>query len=496
MRLTFKFTTCKSRHYTIMSITISRNIPAFFSSKLILLILAIACCFFAMGQKQKEDSLRHLLSIENADSNRVTLMWRLADITNRHSPDSAMMMAQNALALARRIQFLEGESRSLGVVANTLLKMGNYPRALDFYFQKLKIEEQRNQPRNLASVIMNVGVVYMYQQEYRQALMYYQRADSIIEADNLSDIKYNSALNIGDLYDKMQRNDSAYLFFHKSLNIATANHDTGFMGTSMVGLGHNAVKRKEFDKAADFYFGSLPFLEQSKDEDLLCEATLGLSNMYYEIGKKDSAILYARQSYEISIKDAFIGRQLDAAQMLTKLYKIAGDTDSAFVFQGHSIVLSDSINSRNRIRELQMLAMNEQVRQTEIEAAKMKANEERSQQLQYLFIIIFIPIIFILTFFLSKRKIQTRYIRFMGIISLLTLFEFLTLLMHPMVAEFTHHNPVYELLIFVLIASLLIPAHHRLEHWIIKKLTESAFDGNGYKLKLKTIRLSKKKPSR
>jgi hypothetical protein len=58
----------------------------------------------------------------------------------------------------------------------------------------------------------------------------------------------------------------------------------------------------------------------------------------------------------------------------------------------------------------------------------------------------------------------------MGILSLLFVFEFLTILLHPKVVEFTHHTPVYELLIFVAIAAILIPAHHRIEHWLIKKL--------------------------
>ena len=39
----------------------------------------------------------------------------------------------------------------------------------------------------------------------------------------------------------------------------------------------------------------------------------------------------------------------------------------------------------------------------------------------------------------------------MGIISLLLLFEYLTLLLHPMIANLTHHKPVLELLIFVVI---------------------------------------------
>lgn len=60
----------------------------------------------------------------------------------------------------------------------------------------------------------------------------------------------------------------------------------------------------------------------------------------------------------------------------------------------------------------------------------------------------------------------------MGILSLLILFEYLTLLLHPVVAEFTHHTPILELLIFVCIAAILIPAHHRIEHWLIHKLAE------------------------
>ena len=59
----------------------------------------------------------------------------------------------------------------------------------------------------------------------------------------------------------------------------------------------------------------------------------------------------------------------------------------------------------------------------------------------------------------------------MGIISLLFLFEFLTLLLHPLVKELTHHIPILELLIFVSVAALLVPAHHRLEQILLKRLT-------------------------
>ncbi len=75
----------------------------------------------------------------------------------------------------------------------------------------------------------------------------------------------------------------------------------------------------------------------------------------------------------------------------------------------------------------------------------------------------------------------------MGVISVLFLFEFLTLLLHPVVADFTHHIPVLELLIFVSIAALLVPAHHRLEHILIAKLTKRKEDDNRIRINTKKI---------
>ena len=102
---------------------------------------------------------------------------------------------------------------------------------------------------------------------------------------------------------------------------------------------------------------------------------------------------------------------------------------------------------------------------------KRKEAQERAQQLQLMLIGIFIPIFFLLTVFLSKRKIHVKAIKTLGIISLLLLFEYITLLFHPFVLSITNHTPIFELLIFVSIAALLIPTHHRVEFWLINKLT-------------------------
>ena len=134
--------------------------------------------------------------------------------------------------------------------------------------------------------------------------------------------------------------------------------------------------------------------------------------------------------------------------------------------------LKDSVKGQEKIKATTILSNNEKLRQAEIAEQKIRDKEERRQQLQLLMIAIFIPALFLITLLISRIKINRKLVRFMGVISLLFLFEFLTLLLHPLVANYTHHIPIFELLVFVSIAALLVPAHHRLEHIVTKKLSK------------------------
>jgi len=51
-------------------------------------------------------------------------------------------------------------------------------------------------------------------------------------------------------------------------------------------------------------------------------------------------------------------------------------------------------------------------------------------------------------------------------------FEFLNLFLHPFLDKLTHHQPLLILTAMVCIAALLIPLHHKLEHWITHKMVE------------------------
>ena len=446
-----------------------------------------------LAQKNIADSLYRLLDKEKIDTNRVKLMCDIGYELRANDPEQALKISSEALSLAKNKKYTDGQSKSLGTMAIIFRLIGNFPLALEYNLKRLKLVEKTKNQKSFAGVLTNIGFVYVNQEEYKKALTYYYKADSVIkQLDSVDEVKYKIALNIGDAYDKLNMNDSAFNYFNKSLNIARQSKNNYFEGMSMIGLGNTYLKTEQYLLAMANYKSGIVYLKEAEDDDLLCEAYLGLATLLKNLKQKDSALFYARQSFTIAEKDGFLPRELEGAKFLSAHFNDEKNIDSSFFYLNYVQNLNDSINSKSRIRESQVLSSNEQVRQLEIAENLEIAKKERKQQLQLLFIAIFIPGFFIFTLLLSRIRLHARLIKISGVLSLLILFEYLTLLLHPYVAEITHHTPVYEMLIFVSIAALLIPTHHRVESLLIQWLTKNRPLFAGNKLKMKRTKIIKK----
>lgn len=421
-------------------------------------------------------------------------MWRLAMSLNNSQPEKSLIICQRALNLARKTKYISGESACLAILANSFLNLGNYPSSLQYNLQRLKIEEKRNDPVDLISVLINTGIVYVMEEDYENALFYYQKADSVIKKYNAKEYQYNITINKGDAFDKLDQLDSALIYYSQSLDIALAENNNDFIGASFTGLGHYYRKANQFDSSSRCYKQALYYLEAAGNDIIICEAALGLAKLFKHYDMADSAAWYASLSNNIAIRSGFENDQLKSSEFLRDLYRDEKNVDSLFHYYAKVKVLNDTINNKNRLRDIQLITINEQLRQAQLEEERLLAKEERRQQLQLLLISLFIPGFFMFTLLLSRIRIPIKVIKVLGVLSLLILFEFLTLLLHPTVKELTHHTPVYEMMIFVAIAAILIPTHHRIEHWLIQKLVSNRENlaGTEKRIKIKSSKIQLK----
>ena len=162
-----------------------------------------------------------------------------------------------------------------------------------------------------------------------------------------------------------------------------------------------------------------------------------------------------------------------AYEYLYKHFDETGKHDSVSKYFRLAIITKDSLYSMEKTRSTEALNFREQLRQQEVETEKQKAEVERRQNIQYALIALGIIILISLYLLLSRSFItNTNLIKFFGVIALLIVFEFLNLLLHPFLERVHHHSPILMLLALVAIAAMLVPLHHKLEHWATTKLVE------------------------
>ncbi|HKZ38338.1 MAG TPA: hypothetical protein VJ184_11850, partial [Chryseolinea sp.] len=138
-----------------------------------------------------------------------------------------------------------------------------------------------------------------------------------------------------------------------------------------------------------------------------------------------------------------------------------------------ALTAQDSLFSQEKNRQISELSFNETLRQQELEEAKRQAAEDRKNNLQYAAIALGLVLFVILFLLLSHTIIANQtFIKFLGTLALLIVFEFMNLLLGPFIGSLSNNSPLLMLAIMVGIAALLIPVHQKLEKWITHKLIE------------------------
>ncbi|MCO6460241.1 MAG: tetratricopeptide repeat protein [Saprospiraceae bacterium] len=240
-------------------------------SFLIVLCLIITNSIYCPSQNYNK---RHLLDSLHTTTNpkiRVRLLWNLADEVQRYNTDSALIVGHQALTIGRSINDMEGISRSLGIIGSVYSRMNNFPKSLQYFFNKRQIDEKSGNVHNLASTLINIGVVYSLQTDFKEALIFFEKADSISRINKLTDMYHHLNINLGNVYEKLKQPDKAVLFYNKALDDALASNDSFNMSISYIGLGNVFSMKGDEYKALNYYNTAIPVIKESKDMELYSE---------------------------------------------------------------------------------------------------------------------------------------------------------------------------------------------------------------------------------
>jgi len=279
----------------------------------------------------------------------------------------------------------------------------------------------------------NMGIAYMEKNQLDSALSYAQAAVQTSDRLKLSTFQLQTLHLLGAINAKMNENELANIYFNKALLLSDSIKSEG--------------------RKMGFYQRYIPFLIKNN--------------------RMDEAKVQTEKLWMLSGTIQNLNFKLIAANYKKDLFDKLNNTDSAYYYSKVESGLRELIFNQNNQNTIQALAFKEQLRSIEDEAKKTEEAQQRKENIQYALIAIGIIVLLTLYLLLSRSFItNTKLIEFSGVVALLIVFEFLNLLLHPFLERVTHHSPVLMLLALVCIAALLVPLHHKVEHWATKKLVE------------------------
>lgn len=446
--------------------------------KCCLFFLFLFCVAYTNAQQTRIDSLKQQLKVEKADFIKLQILWEISNLYRYVSNDSMVFYAQQEVMHSiknRNSLPIATEAQALSDLASSLWWAGNYPDAKETYFKALKVAEPIGDTMLTAGIYVGIATVNRNAGNYREAISYYTKAEILTKNIPDNDVLNSVLVDKGKCYEQLGILDSAYTYVQASL----ASYFRKFQGENVYGGGvHSSMgiiysKMRKEQLAVEFFRQSFQLSSEVNNFRILARSYCEFAEHFDRFNQRDSAIYYATKSFLIDQQYNLLVQQLQAATLLSKLYKQENKIDSAFKYQQIMIDTRENLFSNEKINRLQTLEFNEQLRQQELLSDKTKFEEERKQNIQYALIAIGLVVLIILFLFLSRSFItNTKLISFFGVVALLLVFEFLNLVLHPFLERITHHTPILMLLALVCIAALLVPMHHKLEKWTTVKLVE------------------------
>lgn len=422
--------------------------------------------FKVTAQTLPTDSLLLQLQSAKEDTNKVTLLLRLSSANTYNNPQIALEYSLSSLSLSQKLDFESGEFKSLLKLGEAVAVSGNFTSALEIKLKALKLAEKTGNDVFIGDAYMNLAGFYFYQGDYIQSILYTKKSFSFPSSYAQQQELLNGFL--GEAFFKLNQLDSALFYIQKAYQLDLSGDWHWSVPYYILGGIHSKQNHPEL--ALNYY--RLGLSQKAAQKDII-DGYLGIANVFEKTGNKDSALYYAKKTIDEGRQFSLLPEVLEATVLVKNVYKKENKDDSAFFYQELMIEIKDSLFSQEKQRQVQNQTFDEKIRQQELEKEKNKQSEERKQNIQYIIISLSL-VIFIILFFLFSHSIvaNERLIKFLGILSLLIVFEFINLLIHPYLADITNHSALLMLVIMVCIAALLIPLHHRLEKWITHRMVE------------------------
>lgn len=223
----------------------------------------------AMVGKQRQaliDSMLQELPKQKEDTNKVTLLNGLAFTYWSVNAETGILYGQQGLALAAKLQWKKGIADAENKLGIDYQTVSDYPRALEYYTDALKKEEEIGNEKGIASVTGHIGLLYYCQNDNSKALEYHFKALKMQEKLGNKQAIAITTSNIGLSYYELHDYDKALEYDFKALKMAEERADKSNIAVVNSNIGTVYTMQKNYTMAIEYEQKALKADEELGDK--------------------------------------------------------------------------------------------------------------------------------------------------------------------------------------------------------------------------------------
>lgn len=377
--------------------------------------LTLLILFFfltASAQKKLTDSLYKNLNKAKTDTEKFAAYTSLCKYYYISNPDSAIISGQEAFVLAKKNNWENDQAKTYGNIANAYGEMGDYVKAMQYYFKSVKMLERLKDVRALASANNNIGATYIQSQEYKKAIPYLKTAERQLnmtiktQGRTPKNVKLNCIIleNIGENFLNLHQIDSADHYLKWAYPIALKNQLSDLSGPIERDLGEVEKERGNRTGALSYFKKAIGHAVAIQDMENQSVAYLSMANLYHNSKQQDSAEYYAKKALDVAASVKLEQDVLNAGKVLYGFYDEDHNLGEAYKYFKLTTAAKDSLYSQDKIKQLLSLDFEEKQRQRDLAEAELAFQDRVRTWLLISGLAVLLLIVFI--FWRSSRQRQ------------------------------------------------------------------------------------------
>ncbi|MCF6167294.1 tetratricopeptide repeat-containing sensor histidine kinase [Lutibacter sp.] len=361
-----------------------------------LILFCIGLSFFVSGQEISD--LKEKLKLELADTTRVSLNFKIADLYLKNGSDSASSYYNRALDLAlkidskpqiaeihyaigkynhntndynvaiknylvaaqifKKIENTKKEARMYNNIASCYLRLYAEDKSIEYYLKSLSLNKKVNYQGGIAKNYIGVGDLFYTQGNYEHAKQYFQDALEIYKKiDDKSGIS-TSYTNLGNATADAGDNLAGLEFYKKSVEIGKEINNQQGIAINYNNIGDCYIQLKQYPKALDYFFKALKLSKNLGRNDLTSVLLMNISTVQIKTKNYHQGIVNANKSLKLAEQMGELNYQAENFELLSNAYERLGNMRRAFRYNKKYIIIKDSllkIDKTNKVKLFQAL---------------------------------------------------------------------------------------------------------------------------------------------